>query len=91
MKKSNQPERARKLRSNWGRVFSTGRPKDCDEAAQYREITLKALMLYRDKGRARAIEYLTWNRDWLSYYIGFGALPSSGALLDRLIREEGNQ
>jgi hypothetical protein len=88
MKKSNQLGRARRLRSNWSRVFSTGAPKDYGERAQYREITIKALMIYRAHGRARAIEYLSWKRDWLGYYIGFGALPSSGALLDRLIAEE---
>jgi hypothetical protein len=88
MKKSNQPNKARGLRSNWGRVFSTGRPKEYGEAAQYREITVKALMIYHAKGRGPAIEHLGRHREWLAYYIGFGALPSSGALLDRLLKEE---
>jgi hypothetical protein len=88
MKKSNQPERARRLRSNWGRIFSTGRPKAYGEAAQYREIILKALMIYHAKGRRAAVEHLARHREWLAYYIGFGALPSSGALLDRLLAEE---
>jgi hypothetical protein len=89
MPKSNQPNKAAKLRSNWGRVFSTGLPRGYGEAAQYREITIKTLMIYHAKGRARAIEHLARHRDWLSYYIGGGgSLPSSGALLDRLLREE---
>jgi hypothetical protein len=88
MKKSNQPNKARALRSSWARVFSTGRPKEYGERAQYREITIKALMIYHARGREKALEYLAWKRDWLAYYIGFGALPSSGALLDRLLAEE---
>jgi hypothetical protein len=89
MKKSNQPNKARALASNWSRVFSTGRPKAYGERAQYREITLKALMIYHARGREKALEYLAWKRDWLAYYIGWGgSLPSSGALLDRLVAEE---
>jgi hypothetical protein len=89
MKKSNQPERARALRSSWSRVFSTGLPKAYGERAQYREITIKALMIYHARGREKAVEYLNWKRDWLAYYIGWGgSLPSSGALLDRLLAEE---
>jgi hypothetical protein len=90
MKKSNQPNKARgRLGSSWARVFSTGAPKAYGERAQYREITVKALMIYHARGREQALEYLTWKRDWLAYYIGFGAgLPSSGALLDRLLQEE---
>jgi hypothetical protein len=88
MKKSNQPNKAAKLRSSWARVFSTGLPKAYGERAQYREITVKALLIYHAQGREKALAHLAWHRPWLSYYIGFGALPSSGALLDRLLKEE---
>lgn len=57
------------------------------EASQYRQIMVKAVMIYHAKGRAAALEHLRYYRGWLQAYCGWD-LPASGALLDGLLKAE---
>jgi hypothetical protein len=57
---------------------------------EYRQIMLKTLAHYYKGGREHAIIYLQAQRPWLSDYlretVGSSHLPSSGELLDQILR-----
>ena len=71
-------------RSFHGRTLRHGRGEE------YRQIMLHTLAHYHAGGREPAILYLQSQRDWLSDYlgetVGDSRLPSSGQLLDQIIR-----
>jgi hypothetical protein len=95
-KKSNDPEGARearkKTRGDWDKIISRadGRlPGGRLPGQEYNRVMSRALLKLRHSGRRAAIEWLTSCRPWLVQYaerVGIGELPSSGTILDALVR-----
>jgi hypothetical protein len=85
-KKSNEPESSRKFRQHNrpipGRVLKMG------PAYEFNRILDRAYALYKESGRReKAVIYLSSNRPWLSEFLGELGTPSSGELLDRVIKQ----
>lgn len=89
MKKSNNPNAARELQSNWagGRIIQC-HPLVASQNRNYKLIMTTALWNYKQYGRKAAVTYLQAQRPWLIEYCNETNLPASGTILDGLLAQE---